>query len=155
MRRARRRRKTRVYHIGILSLLKRPSEQVFRDAMHDLGYIEGNNVFYDVRYAEGNADQLPSLAAQLVRLNVDVMVTTGGQRRKPPDRRRRACQLCCGEQAIRSAPVLSPTRRIRVATSQVSRSCPPNSPRSACNSSRKRFQICTASRSSGTLATVP
>src|SRR5262249_2152862 len=70
--------KDKVYHIGILSLLKRPSEQVFRDAMHDLGYIEGRNVFYDVRYAEGNADQLPSLAAQLVRLNVDVMVTAGG-----------------------------------------------------------------------------
>ena len=58
--------------------MKRPSEQVFGDAMHDLGYIEGKNVFYDARYAEGNADQLPSLAAQLVRLNVDVMVTTGG-----------------------------------------------------------------------------
>jgi hypothetical protein len=46
--------------------------------MHDLRYIEGKNVLYDVRYAEGNADQLPSLAAQLVRLNVDVMVTAGG-----------------------------------------------------------------------------
>ena len=70
--------KDKVYRVGILGLLKRPSEQVFRDAMHDLGYVEGKNVLYDVRYAEGNADQLPSLAAQLVRLNVDVMVTAGG-----------------------------------------------------------------------------
>jgi len=70
--------KDKVYRVGILSLLKRPSEQVFRDAMRDLGYAEGKNVVYDVRYAEGNVDQLPSLAAQLVRLNVDVMVTAGG-----------------------------------------------------------------------------
>jgi putative ABC transport system substrate-binding protein len=60
--------KDRVYRVGILSLLKRPSEEVFRDAMRDLGYVEGKNVLYDVRYAGGN--QLPSLAAQLVRLNV-------------------------------------------------------------------------------------
>ena len=70
--------KDKVYRVGILSLLKRPSEEVFRDAMRDLGYVEGKNVLYDVRYAGGNADQLPSLAAQLVRLNVDVMVTAGG-----------------------------------------------------------------------------
>jgi putative ABC transport system substrate-binding protein len=70
--------KDKVYRIGILSLLKRPSEQVFRDAMRDLGYVEDKNVRYDARYAEGNADQLPNLAAQLVRLNVDVMVTAGG-----------------------------------------------------------------------------
>ena len=70
--------KDKVYRVGILSLLKRPSEQVFRDAMRDLGYAEGKNVVYDVRYAEGNVDQLPSLAAQLVRPNVDVMVTAGG-----------------------------------------------------------------------------
>jgi putative ABC transport system substrate-binding protein len=66
------------YRIGILSLLKRPSEDVFRDAMRDLGYVEGKSLVYETRYAEGHADRLAALAADLVRLRVDVIVTAGG-----------------------------------------------------------------------------
>lgn len=48
--------------------------------MRDLGYIEGENIKVEYRYAEGNSDKLPGLAAELVRLKPDVIVayTTSG-----------------------------------------------------------------------------
>ena len=45
--------------------------------MRELGYVEGKNIFIEWRSAEGNADRLPSLAAELVRLKVDVIATNG------------------------------------------------------------------------------
>jgi putative ABC transport system substrate-binding protein len=42
-----------------------------------IGYVEGKNIFIEWRSAEGNADRLPSLAAELVRLKVDIIVTNG------------------------------------------------------------------------------
>ena len=42
-----------------------------------LGYIEGKNIVIECRYAEGKLDRLPALAAELVRLKVDVIVTAG------------------------------------------------------------------------------
>jgi ABC-type uncharacterized transport system substrate-binding protein len=49
-----------------------------RDALRELGYVEDRNVTYDARFAEGQIDQLPGLAAELVRLKVDVIVAQGG-----------------------------------------------------------------------------
>jgi len=43
----------------------------------DFGYIEGRNIVIEFRWAEGNYDRLPELAAELVRLNVDVLVSQG------------------------------------------------------------------------------
>jgi putative ABC transport system substrate-binding protein len=51
--------------------------EAFRQKLHDLGYIEGQNVAIEYRWAEGQDDRLPDLAADLVRLKVDVIVTTG------------------------------------------------------------------------------
>jgi ABC-type uncharacterized transport system substrate-binding protein len=48
-----------------------------RQGLQELGYVEGKNIFIEWRSAEGNADRLPSLAAELVRLKVDVIVTNG------------------------------------------------------------------------------
>jgi putative ABC transport system substrate-binding protein len=47
----------------------------FRQALRDLGYIEGKNIFIDWRSAEGKLDRLPGLAAELVRLKVDIIVS--------------------------------------------------------------------------------
>ena len=47
-------------------------------ALMDLGYIEGQNISYEYRYAEGKLDRLPELAADLARLKVDVIVTGPG-----------------------------------------------------------------------------
>src|SRR5262245_7324164 len=49
----------------------------FRQGLRELGYVEGKNIVIDYRYAEGKFDRLPALAAELVRLKVDLIVTTG------------------------------------------------------------------------------
>ncbi|TMH06222.1 MAG: hypothetical protein E6H67_06790 [Betaproteobacteria bacterium] len=67
----------KMYRVGILSILQRSSETLFRGAMRDLGYVEGKNVVYDARYS-GSADRLAETAAELVRAKPDVIVTAGG-----------------------------------------------------------------------------
>src|SRR5215467_8591835 len=49
----------------------------FRQGLRELGYLEGKNIFIDYRYADGKLDRLSALAAELVRLRVDVIVTLG------------------------------------------------------------------------------
>src|SRR5262249_47382747 len=46
----------------------------FQEGMRELGYVEGQNIAYEFRSAEGRVDRLPELAAELVRLKVDVIV---------------------------------------------------------------------------------
>ena len=47
-------------------------------ALRELGYIEGQNIAIEYRYAEGKRDRFPELAAELVRLKVDIIVAAGG-----------------------------------------------------------------------------
>jgi putative tryptophan/tyrosine transport system substrate-binding protein len=49
-----------------------------RQALRDLGYVEGQNIAFEYRYAEGKLDRFPELAAELVRLKVDIIVVAGG-----------------------------------------------------------------------------
>jgi len=49
----------------------------FRHGLRELGYVEGKSIVIDYRWAERKLDRLPALAAELVRLNVDVIVTAG------------------------------------------------------------------------------
>src|SRR5262249_4612003 len=51
--------------------------EAFRQGLRALGYVEGQNIVIDYRYAEGKLDLLPELVAELVRLRVDVIVTSG------------------------------------------------------------------------------
>jgi putative ABC transport system substrate-binding protein len=51
--------------------------EAFRQGLRELGYVEGKNIVIEWRFAEGKADRLPSLAAELVRLKVEVIVTSG------------------------------------------------------------------------------
>jgi putative ABC transport system substrate-binding protein len=53
--------------------------ETFRLGLRDLGYVEGKNIVIESRYAEGKLDRLPALAADLVRLKVDIIVTAGSQ----------------------------------------------------------------------------
>jgi ABC-type uncharacterized transport system substrate-binding protein len=51
--------------------------ELFRQALRERGYIEGQNIATEYRYTEGKRDQLPALVAELVRLKVDIIVVTG------------------------------------------------------------------------------
>ena len=55
-----------------------PRFEGIRLALRERGYIEGQNIAIEYRYAEGKLDRLPELAAELVRLKVDIIVVTGG-----------------------------------------------------------------------------
>src|SRR5262245_54809490 len=68
--------------LGILVDGSPPSEAVrqrspFYAQLRELGWHEGNTIAIERRYAEGNLEQLPALAAELVRLRVDIIVTFG------------------------------------------------------------------------------
>jgi putative ABC transport system substrate-binding protein len=51
--------------------------EAFRQGLRELNYVEGKNIVIEQRHAEGKLDRLPALAAELVRLNVEVMVSAG------------------------------------------------------------------------------
>jgi putative tryptophan/tyrosine transport system substrate-binding protein len=72
----------KVYRIGSLGLGRAPSEaqrqqSPFLQALRELGWHEGHNIAFEDRYAEGKLDRLPDLAAELVRLKVDLIVVGG------------------------------------------------------------------------------
>src|SRR5712691_10768211 len=66
--------------IGWLSARSRASDNLteFRQGLSETGYVEGKNLTIDYRLAEGQYDRLQGLAADLVRSQVDVIVTSGG-----------------------------------------------------------------------------
>jgi len=79
----RRQQATKIPRIGYLvagyrsDILARTD--AFRQGLRELGYVEGTNIVVEQRYAEGNLDRLSPLAAELVRLNVKVIVAAGPQ----------------------------------------------------------------------------
>jgi putative ABC transport system substrate-binding protein len=72
---------TKVPRIGFLSSLSPAAVsgrvEAFRQGLRELGYVEGKNIVTEYRWAEGKIERLPDLAAELVRLKVDVIVTGG------------------------------------------------------------------------------
>ncbi len=54
-----------------------PREEAFRQGLRDRGYVEGKNIVIEWRFAQGKEDRLPTLAAELVGLRVDIIVTDG------------------------------------------------------------------------------
>ena len=70
------------FRVGYLSIFGRPPDGAppgpLREGLRGLGYVEGKNIVYEARFADGAVDRLPGLAAELVRLKVDVIVTVGG-----------------------------------------------------------------------------
>src|SRR5215831_12533722 len=70
----------KIPRIGYLAARSDPSvnEQAFLQGLRSLGYIEGQNIAIEWRFARENFDRLSELANELVRLKVDVIVTSGG-----------------------------------------------------------------------------
>ena len=68
----------RIGYLGVSSPSLEPHYvEAFRQGLRDLGYTEGQNIAIEYRWADGQDDRLPDLAAELVRLKADVIVTTG------------------------------------------------------------------------------
>src|SRR4029450_7937019 len=71
----------KVPHIGYLTSTDPATESArfepFQAALRELGYIEGQNIAIEYRYAEGKADRFSALAAELVRLRVDIILVGG------------------------------------------------------------------------------
>ena len=72
---------TKIPHVGMILVSSSSSFSSriagFRQGLHDLGYVEGRDVVLEYRFAEGRPEGLPALASDLVRLNVQVIVTAG------------------------------------------------------------------------------
>jgi len=72
---------TKVPRIGFLSSSSPSTNaartEAFRQGLRELGYVEGKNIVIEYRSAEGKLDRLPALAAELVRLKVDIILTGG------------------------------------------------------------------------------
>ena len=72
----------KIPRIGCLSVSDPATEstraEAIRLALRERGYIEGENIAFEYRYGEGKRDRLPELAAELVRLKVDIILVTGG-----------------------------------------------------------------------------
>jgi putative tryptophan/tyrosine transport system substrate-binding protein len=73
---------TRLIRIGYLSGVTLSAEaarrDVFRQGLREFGYVEGKNIVIEYRNSDGKSDRLPALAAELVRLKADIIVTGGG-----------------------------------------------------------------------------
>jgi putative ABC transport system substrate-binding protein len=68
----------KIPRIGFLSASRpQPEHEAFRQGLRELGYVEGQNIVIEWRFAEGNLDRISQHAAELVRLRVDVIVTGG------------------------------------------------------------------------------
>ncbi len=71
----------KVYRIGFLgnstAALEANLVEPFREGLRDLGYVEGQNILIEYRWAEGEYDRFPALTAELIALKVDVIVTAG------------------------------------------------------------------------------
>jgi putative ABC transport system substrate-binding protein len=71
----------KVYRIGLLEMIPAASNaanfDALRKGLRELGYVEGQNLVLDYRSADGRPERFPQLAAELLRLNVDLIVTRG------------------------------------------------------------------------------
>lgn len=68
----------RIAYLSLRSGIE-PREEAFQKGLRELGYIEGQNIVIEWRFAKGNQDLLPGLAAEMARLKVDVIVAAGTQ----------------------------------------------------------------------------
>src|SRR6266566_2000620 len=71
----------KVYRIGFLgnstAALEANLVEPFRDGLRDLGYVEGQNILIEYRWAEGKYERFPALTAELIALKVDTIITAG------------------------------------------------------------------------------
>ena len=79
------------------------SIEAFRQRLRELGYVEGKNILFEYRSAEGNVDRIPRLVAELVQLKVDVLIFSSAQ------------AIRAGKQATKTIPIVMVTTQDPVA----------------------------------------
>ena len=67
----------KAYRVGVLGAIDSPPWEAFRQGLRELGYVEGRNLFLEQRFSGGRNERLQELAAELVRLQVDIIMTGG------------------------------------------------------------------------------
>src|SRR5262245_49042648 len=89
----------KVYRIGFLGNLNqaisKPTVDAFRQGLRELGWVEGQNVSIEYRWADGNLERLPALALDLLKAPLDVIVVAGGP------------AVRAAQQATRTVPIVS------------------------------------------------
>lgn len=126
-----------------------PGQKEIIRILTDFGHIEGKNISYEFRYAENKLDRLPTLAAELVVRNVDVLVTPGREL-WPCGTRRQPSRSFFSMSPIQSAPDSSKAWHTRARTLLDSAASSPCSRENVWSYSKKRFQSCHESQCSGT-----
>ena len=126
-------------------------QEAFRQGLRDLGYVEGRNLVIEYRDAEGKVERLPALAAELVALKVDVIVTAAGS----------TSAALAAKQATRTLPIVFASAADPVASGLVTSLARPggnvtglsasmrSSSASVWNCSRRPFRGSVGSLSSG------
>ena len=64
----------KVWKIGLIAVAPRQDQTAVFQGLRELGYVEGENLAVERRYSQGRAERFPEFAAELVRLNVDVIL---------------------------------------------------------------------------------
>ncbi|MBI3027965.1 MAG: hypothetical protein HYY64_00415 [Candidatus Rokubacteria bacterium] len=99
--------------IGVLASIRSPATEGFERGLKELGYVEGKNIIIEWRLVQGKFERLPEMAADLVRLKVDVILAPA------PVRRQRRSPSSLHWLAIPSPWALSRAWRDRAATLRV------------------------------------
>jgi putative ABC transport system substrate-binding protein len=104
----------KVYRVGLLcgTSCATPTEDAFRERLRQLGWVEGRTVTIEARAAAGRYEELPRLAAELVRLNVDVLVAGGYPAIVPASRATTSIPVvfCCPSDPVKLGIVQSLAR---------------------------------------------
>jgi len=109
----------KVARIGVLSTSSPETLMTFdafRQGLRELGYVEGTNIFVEYRTADGKMERFPDLLSELIRLNVDVIVSLGAVGAQTAGKASTRVPSCSSERSIRfpsSGRFTGATRRER------------------------------------------
>ena len=145
------------HRIGVLSYVlgMNPTYESFRQGLRELGYVEGRNIAIEWRFAQRMPDQLAKMAAELVRLKVDVIVTGGPPAPFAARKATRTIPIVVAVNADYVGQGLVESLRRPGATSPACRPSAPNSSANSFSSSKRPSQGWHWGLSSGTRPIAP
>ena len=136
---ARAQQPVRVKRIGLMGNLQLRPIESFRNRLRELGYIEGQNLIVEYRFAEGREERYSGFAAELVALPVDLIVTWGTPAAFAAKHATTTIPIVLGALGTSSIPGLSQILPALAQTSQASSHSTSSSSRNASSCSRRWF----------------